>query len=321
MRWGLLASMGIALCGMTACSRMTHVHSQIVDETYVHKYGVVVPAEDWDARGRDGQVIIRLNDGTIVTKSYVAGILDGDTTCTFPYSDSVQKVDSYTQGVLTKEVTFSVAGLPVQEVRYPSKERREVTSWFEDGSPQHKEVYSSNGALLSSEYYAADGSKVSGVANGQGERIVRDNYGQIVARDAIEGGALVQRSTFHPNGDPKEVSPYYNGKVEGLRKTFHPDGEPCTVETWAGGKQHGTTVLFQNGEKYAEVPYINGVRHGVELRYRNGDTVVEEITWRDNLRHGPSYSHFGDTIQEQWYYKGQPVSKQNFDKFVGIISG
>lgn len=294
---------------------------EIVDATYIHKYGATVPEHDWNSRGGSGSVISTLSNGVVVSKNYNAGILDGDTTYTFPHSSTLQKVDSYSQGKLFKSVEFYAHGAPLQEITYQPNGAHQVTIWYENGNPKGIESYDAAGVMVSAEYYDINHQKDSGVTAGEGTRIMRDHYGQLVSKDVIQGGSMTSRTTYHQNGMPKEITPYKNGIVDGQCKNFLPGGEPNKIEEWVEGKQSGITVLYQNGEKYAEVPYKDGLKNGVERHFRDGTTVVEEITWSNDQLHGPSTKYIGSTQKTDWYFLGKPVSKGNFDAMTGPLTG
>lgn len=315
---GLIATV---CCVTTACNRTPrNMCCEVVDETYVHKYGVEVPQQDWTARGEHGQVISTLNNGVVVTKSYAGGELDDDTTYTFPHSTTIEKVETYSNGVLVKEVLNTLSGIPTQETVYKDDRSKDMTIWYEKGSPKSVEHYDSSGLLIEGTYYDARHQLDARVVNGEGMRFVRDGYGQLLSKDTIQGGALTTRTTYHPNGTPNEITPYVNGIVEGQRKTYLPAGEPNTVETWENGKQTGITVFYLNGEKYSEVPFTNGIRTGVERRYRDGKEVVQEIAWKDNQKHGLSKNYVGDAEQAQWFYQDKPVSKNKFESMSGTLT-
>ena len=46
-----------------------------------------------------------------------------------------------------------------------------------------------------------------------------------------------------------------------------------------------------------------------------GKTIVEEINWHDNMRHGPSYTYIGDAVKTEYYFQGKEVSKSQFENF------
>lgn len=287
--------------------------SVVVKETYVHKYGAEVPASDWNARGRNGQIVSTMKDGVIISRTYANGMLDGPTTYTFPHSSSIEKVDTYVQGNLTKEVSHYRSGPPMQEIEHSADRSTSITTWYENGTPKSVEEYDPKGYLISGEYHNTNHQVEAQVEQRNGIRIIRNQYGLAIAKDTIQDGALTVRTTFHHNGNPREIIPYENGIVTGIRKTYLPDGEPNTIEMWSNGRQQGITIQFQNGEKFAEVNYINGLKHGVEHRYRDGQVLVEDISWYNDFQDGPTISYLAETPMTEWYFEGQRVSKSNYD--------
>ena len=289
------------------------VNPDVVDQTYVHKYGVTVEPNDWSTRGKHGHVISTLANGVKVTHTYQSGILEGETSYTFPHSDSIAKNEIYNQGKLVNETTFYHSGSQKLEIQHLDGNERTFTVWYESGSPQKVETYRGD-YITNAEYYTVSNQPEDQIVKGNGTRINRDSYGQLISHDSIAQGEVIKCTTFHSNGTPSEIIPYTNGIVEGERMTFLPGGEPNTVEEWSGGKQHGITIHFQNGEKFAEIPYVNGGKQGTERHYRDGVTVVEEIAWVDNQKHGLSKAYIGETVCAEWFYRGQPVNKGNYDR-------
>jgi len=122
------------------------------------------------------------------------------------------------------------------------------------------------------------------------------------------------RTISYPSGTLKEVVSYKDGEIEGMRRTFGPAGEPLTVEEWKGGKQEGLTVVFQNGEKVSEIFYKEGRKEGLERRYKSGEILVEEITWQEDVRHGPSTLHLAGQEETEWFFEGKEVSHARYDR-------
>ena len=296
----------------TSCTQGQKGDRHVVKQTYVHKYGVEVTPEDWQQRGQNGQVITKLDSGVVMTRNYIGGVLHGQALQTFPHSDQIATRESYVGGVLTTEIAYTLGGSPKCETQYDD-DAKAVTCWFENGTPQSQEHFIGS-RLDSAEYYDVDNKICARVIEGNGTRLIRDAYGTIVAHDTIDDGMLIERTTLHVNGAPKEILTYVNDVIEGSVKRFLPIGEPQSIEEWVNGKQHGITTIFQNGEKYAEVPYVLNVKEGVEKRFRdNGNLLVEEITWNNGQRHGPTYIHLDGSTRTEWFYKGANVSRALFD--------
>ena len=55
MRLLYFSGLVLATLSSTACTRQGA--DNVVDETFVHKYGVAVPSDYWTSSGRDGSVI------------------------------------------------------------------------------------------------------------------------------------------------------------------------------------------------------------------------------------------------------------------------
>jgi antitoxin component YwqK of YwqJK toxin-antitoxin module len=310
MRILKITTLFVLALSLHSCNRSNN-YGPIVEETYVHRYGVAVPPEDWTEKGQSGKVITTLKNGVVVSKSIASGILEGETTYSFPHSEVIQKVESYSQGTLKRFVVYYYSGKPAHEVVL-NDNSRQITRWYENGVPQSLERIA-NDKLLSGEYFTVKNQQEAQVIDGKGTRIQRDHYGQHVSTDTIQNGEMVLCTTCHSNGAPKELTPYRNRVVEGELKSYLPAGEPNTTEMWVGGKKEGITIVYQNGEKFAEVPYISGTKQGVERRYRDGHHVIEEISWVNDQRHGPSYAYIGDVIKTDWYYQGRLVTEKTFE--------
>lgn len=318
MKSVIFLNLAVVACVSTACQRQDMYTVPVVEETYVHKYGVEVPSYDWQERGQNGQVITTLGNGVLVTKNYSNGILDRDSTYSFPHSNAIEKVETYDQNKLIKTTLNYPSGATMQEVDYASDGSRGIVSWYENGASKSVEELNPSGMLIHGEYRDQSGKLDSQVDNSEGTRTVRDNYGQLVSRDTIQNGMMTLSSAYHPNGTPSEVIPYRNGAIEGQHRTYLPAGEPNTVGTWVDGKQNGITIVYKNGEKFAEVPYVNGMKNGVERRYRDGNILIEEICWKNDQKHGPDKVYIGgNNVQTSWFYDGQPMSE---DKYLKLIA-
>jgi antitoxin component YwqK of YwqJK toxin-antitoxin module len=298
-------------CGGRACNDNDQ---SVVGQTYVHKYGVAVPSNYWTTAGESGAVVSTMADGVVVSRSYSSGTLDGETNYTYPHSTQLQKCEYYDWGTLTKDTEYYFDGTPKREVKYnaPEDGMRTVSTWYLSGTPRSIERYQGD-SFVSGESYTPLNQVDASVVEGRGSRLNRDDYGQLLSTDTIDGGQMVMRQTYYPNGSPKETIPYRNGQVEGVKRSFLPGGEPDTVEQWSAGQQHGMATVYQHGDKFADVPYVNGDKHGVECRYRDGAVKVQEISWCCGQMHGPMITYVGDNTKTEWYFKGSPTTKADYD--------
>ena len=300
----------------SSCSGGHHRHSQenVVYERYVHKYGVEVPADYWETRGKDGQVISTTTEGITVSRTYKEGILDGETTFSFPHTQIIQRTEIYRDGELVKITENNPSGIPFQETEIVSLNQKKVCKWYEEGTPLSVEEYEDD-RLIVGEYYNPSNQLESRIEQGGGARTKRDPYGKLIATDTFEDGRLISSMTNHENGNPKELTPYQNEVSHGEKRTYHLAGEPNAIEQWVEGKQHGPTVLFQNGALWAEVPYVNGKKQGTEYRFNVDQVLVEEINWDKDKQHGPSYIYVRGHKTTEWYFHGKRVTKATHDQF------
>lgn len=253
--------------------------SPVVDETYVHKYGFEVDSKEWQSRGEHGQKVSTLKSGVTITHNYHFGKLNGETTYSFPYSSAIERVETYKDGILIIDEIRYMGNIPKKRTEYFPKGTK-VTQWYENGTPHSVEEFEDN-KLVKGDYTSYTNLPDSQVINGNGIRTNRDPFGQLTSRETIESGEMIERVSYWPNGTPREMLPFKDGLVHGLRRTFYIGGEPDKVEQWVHGAQNGITLVYLNGEKYAEIPYTNGAKNGVEKRFRNGTELFQEVTWLD----------------------------------------
>jgi antitoxin component YwqK of YwqJK toxin-antitoxin module len=271
-----------ALLVLQGCSLAPEWHeysTQVVDESYVHKYGFEVPVDEWCDREKHGQRICTLKTGVTCTESYSFGELDGESTFTYPYSTVINKVDRYSKGQLVERETRSQTGNPVSKTEFIGLNSKRITHWYDTGTPRAIEEFNGE-TLVKGDYYSPAGQIESQVADQNGTRTARNGQGILTVIDNIQNGQITLRTTFHPNNNPKEIIPYVNGQIDGHRRTFGQDGEPLTDEEWSRGSQTGLTITYRNGHKIAETPYNRGIKQGVEKRYMQ-DTLFQEVTYMD----------------------------------------
>ncbi|MEI8365804.1 MAG: hypothetical protein WCF65_05230 [Parachlamydiaceae bacterium] len=312
----LLSGVLLLAISLTACSERQP--SNVVDETYIHKYGVSVPSDYWKKSGEDGTVVRTMTDGVIVSSNYSAGKLDGETKSTYPHSSQIQKSEIYQQGAVVKVTEFFFDGTPKNETAYNTPEAgvNTVSAWYLNGTPRIIEQYRDD-RLINGQYFTSLNQRDAVVEDSQGTRFMRDDYGHLLSTDTIQDGQLSLRITYFPTGSPRETISYRNGVVEGTKRTFNPSGDPCTVEQWSAGAQNGLTTIYQHGEKCGEATYVNGDKQGEEIRYRDGRTVVQKTGWEAGKMHGPSTTYIGEVVKTDWYYKGNLTTKGDFEYMTG----
>lgn len=306
----------VVLASATSCVSREG-EDNVLGRHYMHPYGVEVPRYHWEESGQNGQVIKKLSDGITVAQSYYCGMLEGETSYTFPNSHLIEKVQVYSQDQLIKETSYYLSGKARLELSYHPSEPTMRREWYENGQLRSLEKISGD-LLVYGEYYDMGGHRLSNIQEGTGQRTVRDDYGMMVMADTFNEGKVDYRTTYYPNGSPKEITPYKNGVVEGLRKTYHAGGEPNTIETWIGGRQEGVTTIFSEGQKAQEVPYMAGLKNGQGKIFKDGAIVIQEPTWKDDQLHGPCMTLIDGRKVTEWYYKGKKVTKGYFDSFTQL---
>lgn len=296
---------------LASCSSNDSSHS-VVSQQFVHKYGFDLSEKEWEEREKEGQIVCVLKNGVQVTRSYENGQLHGSTLYTFPHSTIVEKLQMYDQGTLLKEVLHDVAGVPMREDAYEFDDRTVITLWDEKGAPISIEEYDQD-LLLEAKYYTPDHELEGQVTNGFGTRIKRERGGLLISRDSIESGLLCSRTNYHPNGQIHSISQYVDDQLHGHQQKFTSTGKLLMEIDWNRGIMDGMKIVYRNGIKVAEIPYINGQKQGIETHYDDLGNLTAEILWKNDKKHGCSKFFTDETIEEEWFYKGQTVDREKFD--------
>jgi len=305
----LIPLLGILFVGCQTSNK--DKNDNVVSQRYIHKYGYDVSKEEWESTGYPGQVVTTLRNGITVTSSYENGVLHGPTTNTFPHSNTTESLNIYERGNLVKKTTYDIRGIPQKEQVFLSPSHVKVTRWYQKGIPLSVEEYH-NTELLEGEYYNERNEPEYRVTRGSGTRITRDQHEQIVAKETINNGYPVLRETFHSHGIPHTIIPLSGGKIDGVKKVFAPSGEPISSETYKQNVLHGPATYFQNGCRYLEVIYKNGLKDGTERHFVDGQTIVEETEWMDGHKHGPSVLFFDGLSRTRYYYNNLSVTKERY---------
>ncbi len=283
----------------------------VVSQQYVHKYGFDVSPDEWVQRASEGKIISMLENGVKATESFENGILHGMASYTFPYSDIVEKVKVYDQGILLKEVLQDRKGVPIQEEMYEFDNRKILTLWDHNGAPLSVEEYNGE-SLVEGTYYNSVGDIESTVQEGTGTRIKRDRLGKLLIKDQMEGGILSCRTTYHPNNQVEMISHYDNYTLHGEQTVFTPSGKLHIKAGWDHGKLHGLKIVYKEGVPYLETSYRCGKKNGPERQYDEDGSLISEVFYWEDLKHGTSTNINGYKVQQDWFYYGKPVSAQQY---------
>lgn len=304
------------LIATLACSLALHAaqEGEILSRIYVAKYLGKVSEADWAKRGSHGEIITVYNNGVTVTQNYLEGRLQGKTLRTFPHSDKVAQVKYFEENQLTRQVDYFPNGLVREEQLFNSHTPavRTITLYREDGTMMSVETLQGQ-AIAEGQYFDSKGKFLSSVSKMNGERSFVDENGKLTAVEQIASGTIASRTTYYPTGSVKSRLSFRSNQIDGAVQHFLPSGAPTRLENWKMGLQNGPTLIFDNGEKFAEVPYTAGKKNGIERRFKNETTVAEEISWRDGIKHGPATIYVNGEAFTQWYYEGKKVNQMTFD--------
>ena len=294
----------------TGCS--TAPQEEVVKTSYYHSYGPQMASGEWENQGSTGEVVEMLRNGVEVRKEYVGGVLDGVSSWTFPYTKVVDRVEEYENGQRVMTSSNYETGSPkCQEILHPNN-LRQLQAWYEDGSPRLMEEYHGN-LLRAGQYFTLDGDLEAAVEGGNGIKIERSRSGELLAREQLKQSSVVGSEAFYPNGQLREAIAYQDGKRHGQSRRFSEDGEPLSVEQWNLGVVDGTQLFFEGGQPVRQISYAMGKKEGIELHFRPGtEEVVEEISWHQDARHGPSKTYLGDQVLAEWYWRGAQIPEEQF---------
>ena len=290
----------------------TSPQEEVVKTSYYHTYGPQVDQADWADLGGTGEVVEVLKNGVEVRKEYVGGVLQGTSSWTFPYTKVTDRVEEYHDGQrIITSCNYETGSPKFQEELLP-KDQRIVHAWYDDGSPRLIEEYKGT-RLAEAQYFTIDGEVEGSVLGGNGMKVERSRNGELLTREQLKGSEVVASESFYSNGQLREAIAYQDLKRHGQSRRFSEDGEPLSVEQWTCGVVDGTQLFFEGGQPVRQITYAMGKKEGAELRFRPGtEEVVEEISWHQDVRHGPSKTYLGDQILTEWYWRGNHTSEEQF---------
>ncbi len=285
---------------------------RVVARKYYSSYGPEISQVDFETQGKTGEVVEVSTNGIEVRRSFIDGGLHGTSSWSFPYTQVIERFEEYDNGFLIAKGFHYENGTPRYEEQYGPNEIKIVRGWYDDGAPRLSEEYR-NTCLLRGQYTNKNGDVEASVTDSKGTRIERLRDGTLSSREQIVGGFAIYREDFYSNGMLKVASEMKNGQKNGVAKVYLSSGQPLREEKWSKGVLNGDQIFYENGIKVALVPYSQGYKQGVEKRFRPGtDVVVQEITWYQDVRHGPTTTRIDSEEITDWYWRDSKVSKDQF---------
>ena len=287
----------------------------VISQRYVHKYGYDVSRDEWKSELYPGQVLTTLRDGKTITESYEDGILHGARTETYPHSQTLQSLEQYEKGRLLKRVNYNVRGVPQEETQFRGDKHLVVITWYPTGTPKSKEEIKDD-ILVNGQYFNLANETDSRIENGTGEKTIRNQSGDILAKEVFNNYALTYEETYYPNNTPHVTASFEGGLLHGERKVFAMGGEPISVENFYKGQKHGIATYYQNGYKYLETPYVQGLKNGIERHYIDGEIISEETEFQNDLRQGSSILYCDGSAKTNWYFEDELVSRSKYEQLM-----
>jgi antitoxin component YwqK of YwqJK toxin-antitoxin module len=302
-----------ALVLLCSCTRSPFFRSAQVERKYVHTYGVELTEKEWKEYGMHGQVISKDQQGITVTENYDHNVLHGAKTWTFPNSKSIERSLLFDKGSVKKEIRYELSGLPVHEIEYVSDSETVERSFSKFGFPYAVEVFI-DGRLFDAQYYDTKGALYTAVIDYHGERTARNFDGVITKKDDIVDGRIECSTEYYPEGTPKSITPFVDGRVHGEKKTFLASSVPLAKEPYVNGRLEGVATYYENGVKAREVTYLGGLKHGPEYVFNSKGAIIKEINWRRDQLHGPRIDYQKPGTPKEWFWEGSSVTEFTFDQ-------
>ena len=92
---------------------------------------------------------------------------------------------------------------------------------------------------------------------------------------------------YHENGKLESETPYKNGKVEGIKRRYYENGKLRSEESYKNDKEDGIEKeYYENGKIKSETPYKNGKQVGVAKVYYENGNLMGKITFKNSDEKG-----------------------------------
>ncbi len=139
-----------------------------------------------------------------------------------------------------------------------------------------------------------------------------DGAGNALQTGLVEDGKRVGNWVeYYSNGLVRSVTPYVNGKREGMAFELSNNGQLEKRIQYHNDQLHGEYREFRYTSVKEERNYQNGKLEGLVKIYYDNGKIMEEGTYENGTRHGLSkwYDQDGNVTIEYEYEKGQLLKK------------
>lgn len=116
---------------------------------------------------------------------------------------------------------------------------------------------------------------------------------------------------YHPNGMVKSITPYVDGKIEGMQVEISTSGQVEKQIMFHNNLPHGLYKEYKYTVLKEERTYANGKLEGLAKLYYDDGKIMEEGAYKEGIRDGVSkwYDQQGKVTIEYEYKNGQLVRK------------
>ncbi len=139
-----------------------------------------------------------------------------------------------------------------------------------------------------------------------------DGSGNVIQSGIVKGGRREGNWVeYHAGGLVKSITPYVNGRMEGLRVELSNTGQLEKRMAYHNDKLHGDYREFRYSTLKEERSYENGKLEGTTKIYYDDGKIMEEGAYKNGTRDGVSkwYDQQGNVTIEYEYKNGELIKK------------
>ena len=110
----------------------------------------------------------------------------------------------------------------------------------------------------------------------------------------VDGKINGMQINYYENGSKYGVTPFVNGQKDGKQIWYNKDGSKSKESVYENGKLHGTEIDYHKDGSRLETPYENSKKHGTEISYYPNGTKRYEKPWVNGKQHGTAITYYAD---------------------------